>query len=205
MSSIDLWYTARATGLTLLVLLTATTCLGILTAGRAASTLPAFARAEIHKWIASLTVAFLAVHVFASVIDSYVHISWLAIVVPFTSSYHTLWLAFGTVATDALLTVAVSSALRHRIEARTWRLFHWIAYVSWPTAVIHGLAMGTDMRLRWVLAVVAACVASVVGLTAWRIADWKRTRAKLPTTVTSPRGSLRERRSSGAQRHGVVT
>ena len=169
MSSIDLWYTTRATGIVALVLLTATMFLGILTAGRAPSTLPAFARADIHRRIAVLTVVFLALHVLTSVLDTYVDINWLAIVVPFTSSYHTYWLALGTVGVDLVLAVAVSSALRQRISARAWRLCHWLAYLSWPVALAHSFGMGTDMGESWVVAMTAACVATVVGAVVWRV------------------------------------
>ena len=51
MSSTYLWYTTRATGIVSLILLTATVVLGILTAGRARSRLPGFARADIHRRI----------------------------------------------------------------------------------------------------------------------------------------------------------
>ena len=144
MSSIDLWYTTRATGLVALVLLTATVFLGVLTAGRARTTLPAFARAEVHRRVSVLAVVFLAVHVLTAVLDTYVNIGRLAIVVPFTSSYHTFWLALGTIGADLLLAVAISSALRRHIPARTWRALHWLAYLSWPVAVSHALGMGTD-------------------------------------------------------------
>src|SRR5258708_30675492 len=130
MSSIDLWYTTRATGIVSLVLLTATMFLGILTAGRAKSALPAFARADIHRRISVLTVVFLSIHVLTSVLDTYVHINPIAVVVPFTSSYHTFWLALGTVGVDLFLAVAISSALRQHLSARAWRLCHWLAYLS---------------------------------------------------------------------------
>jgi len=190
MSSIDLWYTTRATGLVALVLLTATMLLGILTAGRAPSRLPAFARADIHRRVAVLTVVFLALHVLTSVLDTYVHISWLAIVVPFSARYHTFWLALGTVGVDLFLAVAVSSALRQHISARAWRLWHWLAYLSWPVAVAHTLGMGTDSGLPWVLGLVALCIAGVVAATAWRIVETSRSKRGLPPTIISPRGSL---------------
>ena len=64
--------------------------------------------------------AFLTVHIAASVLDTYVHIPWTAIVVPFASSYKSLWVALGSIGIDLLLAVAVSSMLRHKIRARTW-------------------------------------------------------------------------------------
>ena len=191
MSSIDLWYTTRATGLVALVLLTATMVLGILTAGRAQSSLPAFARAEIHRRVAVLTVVFLAIHVLTSVLDSYVDINWLAIVVPFSSNYHTGWLALGTVGVDFFLAVAVSSALRRHISARAWRAWHWVAYLSWPVAVGHGVGMGTDASLPWVLGLVSVCIAGVVGAATWRVARRARSKVDVPATIIRPRSSLR--------------
>jgi sulfoxide reductase heme-binding subunit YedZ len=108
-------------------------------------------------------VVFLAIHVLTSVLDTYVDINWLAVVVPFTSSYHTGWLALGTVGVDFFLAVAISSALRRHISARAWRVWHWAAYLSWPVAVAHALGMGTDAGLPWVLGLVSACITAVVG------------------------------------------
>ena len=196
MSSIDLWYATRATGIAALVLLTATMFLGILTAGRARSVLPAFARADVHRRISILTIVFLAIHILTSVLDTYVHISWTAIVLPFTSSYHRFWLALGTVGVDLFLAVAISSAFRQHISARAWRLFHWLAYLSWPVAVAHSLGMGTDSKLDWVLGLVAVCIASIVGVASWRVVGSARARARLPRTITAPRRSIRSQLST---------
>lgn len=193
MSSIDLWYTTRATGIVSLLLLSATMVLGILTAGRAASTLPVFVRAELHRRMAFLTVAFLAIHVLTSVLDTYAHIDPLAIVVPFASHYHSFWLALGTMSVDLFLAVAISSVLRQHVPARAWRILHWLAYLSWPVAVAHTLGMGTDTTLDWMLGLVACCIAGVVGAASWRIVESARARAAAPVTVIVPRGSLRSR------------
>ena len=200
MSNIDLWYATRATGIVALVLLTATVVLGISVAGRAASPrqrrgsegdhLPGFAWAEVHKRISVLTVIFLAIHVVTAVVDPYVDIGWLAVVVPFTSPYHRLWVALGTASADLMLAVAVSSALRRRIPAQVWRAVHWLAYLSWPVGVAHALGTGTDAQLNWVLGLVAACIASVVAATAWRVAAALRARARRPETAISPRPGL---------------
>ncbi|MCU1491004.1 MAG: ferric reductase [Acidimicrobiaceae bacterium] len=197
MSSIDLWYTTRATGVVTLLLLSATTFLGVLTAGRARSAAPAFARVDLHRRLSALAVVFLAIHVLTSVLDSYVHVGWLSVVVPFTSGYRPGWVALGTVSLDLFLAVGISSLLRQRISARTWRLVHWLAYLSWPVAVMHSIGMGTDMKLSWMLALVAATSALVVGAALWRLDDSVRHRSRLPETAIAPRRSLRPTVSSG--------
>jgi predicted ferric reductase len=113
--------------------------------------------------------AFLTVHIVASVVDTYVHIPWTAIVVPFASSYKRLWVALGSIGIDLLLAVSVSSLLRHKIRARTWRALHWLAYLSWPVALSHAFGMGTDMRQSWVIGLTVACIAAVVGAAIWRL------------------------------------
>ncbi len=70
---------------------------------------------------------------------------------------------------DLLLAVAITSALRRRIGGRAWRGVHYLAYVCWPIAVLHGLGSGTDTRLPITLLIEVVCVASVVGAVAWRI------------------------------------
>lgn len=170
MSSPVLWYATRATGLMALVLLSATMVLGILTANRSSSPRwPGFALQDIHRRVSVITMAFLVCHILTSVLDTYVHIGWTAIVVPFASSYQRLWVALGAVGVDLLLAVAVTSWLRNKIRARTWRAVHWLAYLSWPVALSHAFGMGTDMGQTWVIGLAVAASTAVVGAGVWRI------------------------------------
>ena len=178
-SSSVLWYTMRATGIVSLVLLSATMVLGILTAGRAKSrSWPAFAQADLHKRVSLLAMVFLAFHVLTAVVDTYVSVGWTSAIVPFASPYRPLWTGLGTVAVDLMLAVAVSSALRQRISARTWRGIHWLAYGSWPVAMAHSLGIGTDASKLWMDGIAALCTSAVVGALAWRIVGHKRARER---------------------------
>jgi methionine sulfoxide reductase heme-binding subunit len=178
-SSTVLWYTMRATGIVSLVLLSATMVLGIFTAGRAKSrSWPAFAQADLHKRVSLLAMVFLALHVLTAVIDTYVSVGWTSIIVPFASPYRPLWTGLGTVAVDLMLAVAVSSALRQRISARTWRGIHWLAYGSWPVAMAHSLGIGTDASKLWMDGLVALCTSAVLGALAWRIVGHRRAKER---------------------------
>jgi predicted ferric reductase len=137
-SSTALWYSTRATGVVALLLLTLTVVLGVVTAGRARSRQwPGFALADLHKRVSVMAVVFVALHVLTAVVDTYVHVGWASVVVPFTSPYKPLWTGLGAVAFDVMIAVGLSSALRQRISARAWRTTHWAAYVSWPLALAH--------------------------------------------------------------------
>ena len=174
-----LWYTSRATGIAALLLLTAATVLGALTASRSASSRwPRFAVSEVHRRVSLLAVVFLAVHILSSVLDSYVHIPLLAAVVPFVSGYSPFWVGLGAVAFDLLLAVTVSSLLKSRISAPSWRAIHWLALVCWPVAVIHAIGIGSDIRFGWLQVVVGLCIASVLAAVGWRW--WERARRPQP-------------------------
>lgn len=185
MSSSVLWYATRATGLMSLILLSATTMLGILTANRASNPRwPGFALQDLHRRVSVITMGFLACHILTSVVDTYVHIGWTSIVVPFASSYRRVWVALGSIGVDLLLAVAVSSFVRHKIRARTWRAVHWLAYLSWPVALSHAFGMGTDTGQGWVIALVATCVAAVVAAGVWRVALTGRRRVTALEAIT---------------------
>jgi methionine sulfoxide reductase heme-binding subunit len=170
MTSPALWYVARATGLTTMVLFTGTMVLGLLTATRVSSARwPRFATQDLHRRVSLIALVFLAGHILSTVLDTYVHVGWAAIVVPFASPYKRVWVAAGAVAVDLLLAVAVSSLLRTRIRAHTWRSLHWLAYLSWPAAMVHGFAIVTDMRLGWVQLLTLGCIAAVAAAGAARL------------------------------------
>jgi len=203
-SSTTLWYTTRATGIVALVLLSLTLVLGILTAGRAKSrSWPAFAQADLHKRVSLLAMVFLTVHVVTAVLDTYVHVGWLALLVPFVSHYSPAWTGLGTVSLDLMVAVAVSSALRQRISARTWRGIHWLAYGSWPVAMAHALGEGTDGLTLWMVVIAGVCIAAVLVSLAWRVSDHRRSRERAQllgaTTRVVPACSHRRRPAPGTR------
>ncbi|HEY5244955.1 MAG TPA: ferric reductase-like transmembrane domain-containing protein, partial [Acidimicrobiales bacterium] len=170
--STALWYLTRSTGLVALVLLSATLVLGIVSSmGWAGERWPRFFSQAVHRNLSLLCLVFVAVHVVTTVADGYVPIGLLDAVVPFRSAYRPIWVGFGSLAFDFLLAVVVTSALRRRLGPRMWRGVHWLAYVCWPIAVLHGLGTGSDPRFPVTQAVGVACVVAVVGATAWRLVD----------------------------------
>ncbi|WP_045875214.1 ferric reductase-like transmembrane domain-containing protein [Pseudofrankia sp. DC12] len=181
MSQNVLWYTARGTGLTLLLVLTLTVVLGIVARrGRPAAGLPGFALAAVHRNASLLALALLVVHVTTLVLDPFAHIAVLDTVVPFAAGYRPLWAGLGTCAADLLLAVLLTSLVRHRIGARAWRGVHWAAYAAWPVAFIHSLGTGTDVGAWWQLAVAVICPVAVVLAVGWRCSASFRAGAARP-------------------------
>lgn len=166
-----LWFATRGAGTATLLLLTAVVALGILTAGSAARSRvwPRFVSAELHRNLSLFAIAFLAAHIVTAVADPYAKLGWRDAVIPFVSAYRPFWLGLGVVAGELVVALVVSSALRPFLGFRAWRAVHWLAYASWPVAVLHSLGTGTDAPASWSLALVAGCAVTVVAAIAWRV------------------------------------
>jgi sulfoxide reductase heme-binding subunit YedZ len=165
-----LWYFARGTGLVALVLLTVVVALGIgARSGRTAFGLPKFAVSMLHRNAALMAVILLAAHVLSLLFDPYAQLRLFDIVVPFAGNYRPFWQGLGTLAFDLVLALIATSLLRHRIGARTWRIVHWLAYLCWPIALLHGLETGTDGGTWWLRTIAGLCAATVVAALAWRL------------------------------------
>jgi len=165
------WYLARGTGAVALVLLTASVVFGILGSVRfAAPRWPRFAVDSIHRDLSLLVIVVLVIHIVTSVLDGFAPITLLDGVLPFLSGYRPLWLGLGTLSFDLLLAIAITSLIRRRLGYRSWRAVHWLAYASWPVAVLHGLGTGSDVKQWWMLALTAICIVAVLAAVWARIA-----------------------------------
>ena len=141
------WYASRATGIVALLLLTAVLVLGILVnrQGRLPG-LPRFAVTSLHRNLSLLSVVFIAVHVFAAVLDTFVSIPLAASVIPFASGYERFWLGLGAISLDLMIAMIVTSLLRGHLNRILWRGIHLLAYVSWPVAFAHSIGSSKDLQ-----------------------------------------------------------
>jgi len=168
------WYLTRGTGIVSLVLLTVTVALGVANVRRLRTeNVPRFVVDAVHRNVALVAVAFVAIHVITAVLDSFAHISLINAFIPFTGIYRPLWLGLGAVSLDLLLAVVITSVLRRSFGHRAWRATHWAAYLSWPVALLHSLGTGTDTKTGWMLTIVGGClIVVIVAVVARAVAGW---------------------------------
>lgn len=165
------WYLTRSTGSVALVLLTGSIVLGGLDVRRFSTPRwPRFVIDTLHRNISLLAIVFLGVHILTSVLDGFAKISVIDAFVPFVGSYRPLWLGLGALAFDLLLAVTITSALRRRVGYDLWRAVHWLTYVSWPVALLHGLGSGSDVKSTWLLALSLLCLVAVLATLLARVA-----------------------------------
>jgi sulfoxide reductase heme-binding subunit YedZ len=185
------WYLTRSSGAVSLILLTATLVIGIALVGRVHSKhWPRFTVDGIHRAVALLAILFLAVHIATAVLDSFAPISVLDAVIPFAGSYRPVWLGLGAAAFDLLLAVAITSALRERLGHRAWRAVHWLAYMVWPLALVHGLATGSDEHQEWMAVIYVVCAAAFIIAVLTRVVIGWPDRARLRLAVVGTLAAL---------------
>jgi methionine sulfoxide reductase heme-binding subunit len=165
------WYLTRSSGSVALVLLTLALVLGVVDVRRwSTERWPRFVVDSLHRNASLLALAFLALHILTAVLDSFAPISLTNAVIPFTGSYRPFWLGLGALSFDLMLAVILTSLLRRRMGHATWRAVHWLAYASWPIALLHGLGTGSDVKATWMLALSIGCLVAVIAAIFVRVA-----------------------------------
>ena len=166
------WLLARASGLTAYVLLTCSVLAGLVVKSRpfGRAVKPA-AVADVHRFLALLGLGMLVLHGVALTLDRSVHLSPLALVAPGASPYRPLPVALGVVACELAALIIVSFSVRRRIGIRNWRRLHWLTYLVFAAATVHGMAAGTDSSHPWAIDLYLGAVGAVVFATTWRALD----------------------------------
>ena len=116
----------------------------------------------VHRAAAFTAVAMLVVHIICKVVAA--KAAAIDAFVPFLDRHRTFAVGLGTIAAYLMILVTVSGIVRARFAGRTrpwlWRTLHAVAYVSWPVAIIHGLAAGRSAA-TWVTLSYIFCVLAV--------------------------------------------
>jgi sulfoxide reductase heme-binding subunit YedZ len=180
-SSPAAWYAARAAGIAAYALLSVAVVLGLTMARKTSiRRWPKFALEDVHRFVGLLVGTFLVVHIATIAIDSWLPFSVGAIIVPFVSTYRPLWVAFGVVAAELLLALAIANHYRDRLSYRFWRRAHYLNFVVWTFATVHGIASGTDRSAPWLLAIYGVATTAVGAAIVWRLTRGLGSRRSIP-------------------------
>ena len=176
------WYLARSSGIVALVLLVATVVWGVLLSTRVLKPhdRPAWLF-DLHKWLGGSALVMTALHMLGLYLDGYIDYGFTELLVPGTSDYRPLAVAFGVLSFYVLVAVQVTSYLRSRLSKRVWHSVHLLSYgLVWGAAIHAGLA-GTDVvnRVYQVLALLLTVIA--VSATVVRILTPRRPRPAAAT------------------------
>lgn len=186
------WLASRAAGITALLLVTASTILGLAMATkilRGHVKGPVLVRLHEHLALAGLLA--ISVHAITLLGDRFLDPGPAAILVPFLLDHEPLFTGLGIIAAYLAALVGLTFYVRKRIGPRRWRSLHRLAGLVYALGVAHTLGAGTDAGEAWLQVVMIVTGAPVVFLLALRILPNPHpTVAKGPGPfATSPEGS----------------
>ena len=172
-SSPAIWYAARASGVAAYVVLSVVVSLGLALGGKAQNRRwPRFSMEDIHRFGGLLVGSLIGIHVLAIAADSFLPFSLTQLLVPFTARYRPIWTGLGIAATELLLALAITNHYRRRLPYGFWRKAHYLNFVIWTLASLHGLMSGTDRGAVWLAILYGVSVATVVMLLLWRFGGY---------------------------------
>jgi predicted ferric reductase len=145
------WFLSRATAFVALGLLWLSMALGLGITNKLAQIWPGGPTAfALHEYTTLLGLAFVVFHALFLLGDHYINFNLLQLVVPFsTRAYQPFWVGLGQMGFYLGLIVTLSFYIRKQIGHKVWRGLHYFTFLSYTAAVIHGLAIGTDMSTTW--------------------------------------------------------
>jgi DMSO/TMAO reductase YedYZ heme-binding membrane subunit len=156
------WYVARSSGIVAWALVVATIGWGLLLATKVLGRRPTPAwLLSLHRYLGALTVAFVGVHVGATLADTYTNFGITDVLVPFTGTWHPVAVAWGIVGMYLLGAIEITSLLRRRLSKRAWHSVHMMSYFLFATTTVHMLTAGTDAKT-----LIASTTAALLGVTA---------------------------------------
>lgn len=176
------WYVTRISALVAYLALTASVLYGLLLSTKLLDRIAHRAVSfTLHQDLASIGLALALVHAAVLMIDRSVPYSPLEVVVPFSGPYRPLWVGIGQIALGLTIIVLVSFYVRRRIGQKTWRQVHYVSFLAFLGATVHGLMAGTDSGASWAFAGYLVAITSVCLLLAYRVALAARARRIVAT------------------------
>lgn len=145
------WFLSRATAFVALGMLWISMALGLGITNKLAHIWPGGPTAfALHEYTSVLGLAFVLFHTLFLLGDHYLNISLLQLIVPFsTQAYQPFWVGLGQTGFYLSLIVTLSFYVRKKIGQKLWRGLHYISFLSYLGALVHGLAIGTDTSTIW--------------------------------------------------------
>jgi hypothetical protein len=155
----------------------------------------------VHRAMSFGALAFLIIHIVTEILAQRAHV--IDAVIPFLSPYRTFYIGLGTIASDLIIAIVVTSILRRRFTghgaAWRWRAIHYSAYAAFVFGVLHGLLGGRAAKpyVDWSYGFAIALTA--MGLAVRFLAISLRPKESLSTPPGGERG-----RTNGSPLHAAA-
>lgn len=164
------WYVARSSGLIAWAMVTASIIWGLALSGRLVRRrgVPAWLLA-LHRYLGTLSLVFVAIHVLALVADNYVYFGWAETFIPFATDWRPVPTAWGIAAFYLLVAIQVTSMLMRKMPRKVWHMIHLSSFLLFVTGTVHGFQSGADRSNRLVQWAALVGITLVITLVMFRV------------------------------------
>lgn len=140
------WYLSRSSAFVAYGLVWLSMIFGLLITSRTARLWPGGPVAlDLHQHSSLLGLAFALFHALILLGDGYIAYTPLQVLIPFAGdSYRPLWVGVGQIGLYAMAIVGLSFYMRPLIGRKIWRGIHFLSFLLFVMALIHGIFSGSD-------------------------------------------------------------
>ncbi len=185
------WVIARGTGISLIVVSSALVSVGLWIAhpkrNKKKGVVHVITLNSIHKSLAGVALVLLFLHISSIASDKFAHVGIVGALVPFKSSYRTIPVALGTIATYLVLVVGFTAWLKFRGKFGNWKQIHKVAIVGYGLLLIHGILAGSDTVIIGYLYAVSAITVTTLLATRYHFDRPGTKKSVSPTDASGPR------------------
>ena len=174
------WYLSRASAMVAYALLWLSMASGLIITNKLARLWPGGPIAfDLHQFASLTGLAFALFHALILLGDKYINYNLAQVLVPFNSTgYKPVWVGLGQIGFYLLAIVSLSFYLRKRLGNRTWRLIHYLSFLMFALALLHGIFAGTDTTVLAIRVFYWITAVSLLFLFVYRILITKFTAKK---------------------------
>jgi predicted ferric reductase len=165
------WYLSRASAMVAYGLLWLSMALGLIITNRLARLWPGGPIAfDLHQFASLMGLAFALFHALILMGDKYINYDLAQVLVPFNSAgYKPVLVGLGQIGFYLLAIVGLSFYVRKRLGNRAWRLIHYLSFLTFALALLHGIFAGTDSTVVAIQVFYWVTGASLLFLLVYRI------------------------------------
>ena len=177
------WWISRASGIVAWLVVAAAVVWGLLASTKLIRRrgVPAWIL-DLHRYLGTLTIVFVAIHVGAVWADSFVRFGPRELFVPFASTWRPHAVAWGIFSTYLLLAIQTTSWAMRKLPRRLWHRIHVLSIPMIGLATVHGFLAGTDRGNRAAQWIAFAIFTGIVFLLGARVLAPSRP-ARVPANI----------------------
>jgi DMSO/TMAO reductase YedYZ heme-binding membrane subunit len=139
------WHFSRSAGTVAYLLVTGSTIWGLMLSTKIVKEgIPAVLSLAMHNILSWLAIALASLHALALLFDSYYTYTIAHITIPFIGPYRPGWVGLGIIGFYLMFLTSITFHYRKQIGQKRWRKLHYLTFLVFILATVHGVMAGTD-------------------------------------------------------------